>query len=59
MNENFVQSMARAVLQMVAGYLVAKGAIDASGAEAAVGGLVSIVGAVWSWFTHKDTPPAA
>lgn len=57
-NESFVQSMARALLQMVAGYLVGKGALDASGAETGVGAAVSLIGVLWSYFTHKNTPPA-
>ena len=58
MNVDFVQSMARAILQLAAGYLVGKGAIDASGAELAIGSAVSLVGVIWSWFTHTTTPPA-
>ena len=58
LNQDFVQSMARAVLQMAAGYLVSKGIVEASAQEAVVGGCLTLVGVVWSYFTHQDQPPA-
>jgi hypothetical protein len=57
-NQAFVQSVARALLQMAAGYLVSKGVVDASGSDAVVGTGLSLIGVLWSYFTHA-TPPAA
>ena len=58
LNENFVQSMARALLQMAAGYLVSKGIVESSAQEGVVGGCLTLIGVLWSYFTHKDQPPA-
>ena len=53
MNWDNLQVIVRAVLQGVAGILVSKGVVDASGAEGLVGGLISIASVVWSLF-HKS-----
>lgn len=53
MNIDFLNSMIRAAMQMVAGYLVTKGMADASIVEPLTGAGVSIAALVWSYFTHS------
>ena len=48
MMSSAVMGIARHLLTMLGGYLVAKGTIDAAAAETIVGAGVSIVGVVWS-----------
>lgn len=43
-----LMGIARHLLTLAGGYLVAKGTIDAAAAETLVGAGVSIVGVVWS-----------
>lgn len=60
MDSNMVQVIARAILKALGGVLVQRGYTDASGAEAVVGGLLVVVGVLWSKFHDKkllDTPP--
>ncbi len=55
MNEQ-TQSAIRSVLKVAGGYAVAKGVTDNSTVEIIIAGAVAVVGVVWSWYTHKDTP---
>ena len=61
-NQAFVESLVRAGMQVLAGYLIGRGVIDASAAEGLVGGGVSIAAVIWSWLTHvgsnQTLPPA-
>ena len=52
LNSAFIQSMARALLQMAAGYLVSKGIVEASAQEGVVGTGLALIGGLWSYFTH-------
>jgi len=57
-NQTFIESIARALLQGLAGFLVSKGVIDASAMDVVVGSGVSIAALVWSWFARgKPTQP--
>jgi len=49
-----IQVVVRAVLQAGAGVLVAKGAIDGSGAETIVAALLSLGSVVWSMMHKKQ-----
>ena len=53
MNLEFVNSMIRAAMQMVAGYLITKGMADASITEPLTCAGVSIAALVWSFFAHS------
>ena len=55
-NQAFVQSIARALLQMAAGYLVTKGIVEASATEGVVGTGLALIGGLWSYFTHTAPP---
>lgn len=48
-----VMGIARHVLTLVGGYLVAKGALDAAAAETLVGAGAAIIGVVWSVVEKK------
>jgi len=54
MDWNTIQVVVRAVLQGVAGVLVAKGIIDGSGAETIVAALLSLGSVAWSMFHKKQ-----
>lgn len=56
MNLDQTLSLARSLLKLFAGALVAKGWGDNSTWEAVAGGVVAIIGLVWSHFTHLDKP---
>jgi hypothetical protein len=48
-----IMGIARHILTLAGGYLVAKGTIDAAAMETLVGAGVSIVGVVWSVIDKK------
>jgi len=52
MDWNAIQVIVRALLQGVAGVLVAKGVVDAAGSETLIGAVLSIGSVVWS-MSHK------
>ncbi len=53
MNTDQVGGIARTVLGAGGGYLIAKG-VDAGLVTALVGAAVTIVTALWSWYTNKS-----
>ncbi len=53
MNQEQVLGIVRHVLTTVAGMAVAKGYADDSTATAIVGGVVALVGVVWSFLAKK------
>jgi hypothetical protein len=48
-----VMGIARHILTLAGGYLVAKGTLDAAAAETLVGAGVAVVGVVWSVLEKK------
>jgi len=48
MNKVQILGVLRHILTFGAGFLIAKGKLDASGAESIIGGLLAVVGGVWS-----------
>jgi len=48
MNRNQIIGIVRHVLTFGGGYLVAKGKLDAVGAENIIGALVTLIGGIWS-----------
>lgn len=53
MNKTQVLGVIRHILTFGAGFLIAKGKLDASGAESIIGGLLAVVGGVWSVITPE------
>ena len=53
MNQEKILGIVRHVLTIGAGFLVAKGTIDQGQAEIVAGGLVGIIGVVWSILAKK------
>ncbi len=51
-----VQSILRTVLKAGGAVLITKGWTDQAGLEIAVGGVVAIVGIIWSAVHHKNNP---
>ncbi|MDW9855394.1 hypothetical protein GOL96_29750 [Sinorhizobium medicae] len=47
----------RHALQLVAGILIYKGAIDEAGAELLIGGITSLATAAWMYFTKPKAAP--
>lgn len=47
----------RHALQLAAGVLIYKGAIDEAGAELLVGGLMSFATAAWMYFSSRKAKP--
>lgn len=55
-----ILSLLRTALKFGGGFLVAKGYIGDAALTAGIGAVVTLVGVVWSAFTHSDyTPPAS
>ena len=52
MNTSQVLSFIRTVLNFLGGIVVSWGWLDASGLTQAVGVIMTIVAAVWGWYTH-------
>jgi len=52
--KDILLGLARHILTAGGGFLVAKGTIDAAGAEQLVGGLIAILGVVASIIDKKD-----
>jgi hypothetical protein len=50
-----VSGVVRHVLTIAAGVLIQRGVLDESSAEAIVGGVIAILGVVWSWRSKKPT----
>jgi fatty acid desaturase len=48
-----VSGVVRHVLTIAAGVLIQRGVLDESSAEAIVGGVIAILGVVWSWRSEK------
>lgn len=48
MNKEQILGIIRHILTFGAGFLVAKGKLDASGAETIIGAAIALVGGVWS-----------
>lgn len=48
MNKSQILGIVRHVLTFGAGFLIAKGKLDAPGAENIIGGLLAVIGGVWS-----------
>lgn len=55
MNNEILLGLVRHILTAIGGVLVAKGSVDQSTVETVIGGIVAIVGAVWSVFSKKKT----
>lgn len=53
MNKEQVLGLLRHVLTFVGGILIAKGTIDEATATELVGGLITVIGGVWSVLTKK------
>jgi hypothetical protein len=53
MNNDILLGLVRHVLTALGGVLVTKGTIDQSTAETVTGGVVAIIGAIWSVVTKK------
>lgn len=53
MNKEIVLGIVRHILTAVGGVLITKGFVDSAGLEQAIGGLVAIVGVVWSVASKK------
>ena len=53
MNNDILLGLVRHTLTAVGGVLVTKGTIDQSTLETVIGGIVAIVGALWSVFSKK------
>lgn len=54
MNDQF-SGVVRHILTIGAGVLIQRGYLDESSAEAIIGGVLAIVGVVWSWRAKKTT----
>ena len=54
-----IGGIVRAILASLGGILVAKGYADDATVQAAIGGLVTVLTAVWSVVSKRKTPPAA
>jgi hypothetical protein len=54
MNDQF-SGVVRHVLTIAAGVLIQRGVLDESSAEAIIGGVIAILGVVWSWRSKKPT----
>ena len=53
MNDQMASAL-RSALKVAGGALVAKGLTDQSGLEVLVSAAVTLIGLVWSWWTHRD-----
>jgi len=53
MNKEIVLGIVRHILTASGGVLVTKGFVDAAGLEQVIGGLIAIVGVVWSIVSKK------
>jgi hypothetical protein len=53
MNNDQLTGIVRAILATAGGALVAKGLVDQSTMLSVVGGLTSVVVALWSHYTHR------
>jgi hypothetical protein len=58
MDATQVLSLLRTILKFLGGYLVSAGLTSSTGMEAIVGGVLAVIAAAWSWYTHATTPIA-
>jgi hypothetical protein len=54
MNKEMILGVVRHVLTFAGGFLITKGIIDESLSQEIIGGVVSLVGLVWSIWTKKQ-----
>jgi len=59
MSNEQIAGIIRTLLAAGAGFIVARGWVDAVTAEAVVGGLVTILVATWSWWAKRPAKPPA
>lgn len=53
MNGDQLGGILRAILTTLAGFAVAKGWVDNATALSVTGGVVTVIVAVWSWWTNR------
>lgn len=53
MNKSQILGIVRHVLTFGAGILIAKGKMDSMGAEQLIGGILAVIGGVWSFITPE------
>jgi hypothetical protein len=58
-NLNQILSLARAILNLAGGSIVAKGVTDSSTWEAVAGGVLAAVSIAWSYWHHAEPAPTA
>lgn len=56
MTSDQILSLLRTILKFLGGYLVSAGWTNPTGMETIVGGILAVVAAAWSWYTHATTP---
>jgi hypothetical protein len=56
MNKQQILGIVRHVLTTVGGVLITKGLTDQAGLEALIGGLVALVGVIWSVLSKRAAP---
>lgn len=59
MSKDFIFSMARHMLTLAGGYLVAHGFADAGTVETLVGGVMAAAAVAWSYWHHAPNDPPA
>lgn len=52
MSPEQVLSLVRTILKFFGGFLVSYGFLDASGVAQVVGAAMTLIAAIWSWYTH-------
>lgn len=58
MDWNSVQQVVRSGVQMIAGFLVAKGMLPGSGSELFIGMGMSVAAFAWWWIWNRNQPSA-
>lgn len=53
MKTDQIMSFLRTVMNFVGGWLVSIGYLDASSMETAVGAVLTVIAALWGWYTHE------
>jgi hypothetical protein len=56
MNSDQILSLLRTILKFLGGYLVSAGFTNPTGMESIVGGVLAVIAAGWSWYTHASAP---
>jgi hypothetical protein len=54
MNIEKLSGIIRHILTFAGGWAVGKGYLEAEAVEAIIGGVVAVIGAVWSWKAKKS-----